>query len=174
MSVPPPPSVTNRLEEMFDAVSELGEQPHVAAAFELACDALQRLLPSEVVGAALYHIDSDELRFVTARGPGLQFLPDAPVARRDLLSDGACDHGTIISGSAAQRSWVGATSDEASALMCPIAHEGHLLGLLVLTDPHGATGFTSHDLDLVRYVAAQLGSFIHEQRHRSSSATPAF
>ena len=49
VSVPPPEHLT-RLESVFEALSELPEQPHVAAAFELACDALQAELPAQAHG----------------------------------------------------------------------------------------------------------------------------
>ena len=173
VTLPPPAAVTNRLEAMFEALSELGSQPHVAAAFALACDALLSQLPCCAVGAGLYHIDSDELQFVTTRGPSRELLPDAPVPRRDFLPDGACEQAVIVRGAASRRSWIGGTCDHATALVCPIIHDGQLLGLLVLTDRNGTTALSPHDVELVRYVASQLAGFIHEQRHRSVPAATA-
>lgn len=169
LSSPPPANVTTRLEAMFDALSDLSAQPHVAAAFELACDALQVLLPTDLVGAGLYHIDTDEFRFVTARGLARELLPSAAVARRGCLSDVAHEQAVVLAG-AASSCCLGEALADASLLLCPVTCESNLLGVLVLGDTTGAAVFTKHDLELARYVAEQLGSFIHEQRHRSVHA----
>jgi hypothetical protein len=163
ISSPPPAHVTVRLETVFEALSELAFQPHVAAALELACDALEAELPTESLAAGLYDIDADEIRFVAARGLGADLLRGTALQRSRCVGGFVGSSGIITSG-ADGAAWIGSGDRESTVLLCPIHHDAALLGLIALADPLCAAEFNRHDLDLVRYVSAQLADFIHMHR----------
>jgi len=165
-SIPPPDHVVRRLEDVFEALAELSHQPHVAAAFELACDTLQAELPTETVVAGLYDIDADELRFLAARGVEHDLVRGTSMPRALCLVGGAAEHGIITHGGADGADWLGAGGEDSTILLCPILHDGHLLGVIALADPLCTAQFSRHDLELVAYVAGQLAGFIQAQRHR--------
>ena len=169
-SHPPPDHVTTRLEGVFEALSELSFQPHVAAALELACDALQAELPTEAVAAGLHDIDANEIRFVTARGVGEASLRGTAMPRARCLVGYAAEQAIIIPGATEGIDWIGGNGPESTVLLCPILHDTHLLGLLALADPLCSAGFGPYDLEVVRYVADQLAGFIHEHRAAYASA----
>ncbi len=166
----PPPEHETRLETMFEALSDLSFQPHVAAALELACDALQGELPTEAVAAGLYDIDADEIRFVVARGERRASLGGAAMPRARCLTGYATEGPIIIRGGRDAVDWIGSGEDGSTVLLCPILHDGNLLGVIALADPLCSATFARHDTDLVRYVAEQLASFIHAQRQKTRSA----
>jgi GAF domain-containing protein len=170
---PPPDHVMMRLESVFEALSELSLQPNVAAAFDLACEALQAELPTEAVAAGLYDIDADEVGFVAAHGVGHERLRGTALPRGRCLVGGAVEEAIVVRGDAPSAGWLGAGGADATVLLCPIRHDGHLLGVLALADPLCAAEFSHHDLELVAYVADQLAVFIQAQRLRPSTAAPA-
>jgi GAF domain len=166
VSVPPPEHLT-RLESVFEALSELPEQPHVAAAFELACDTLQAELPTQAVAAGLYDIDADQIRFVAARGAKRDALCGSAMPRARCLSGYAADEAIITGGGPDEADWIGSGEEGSTVLLCPILYDANLLGVLALADPSCTAHFSKHDMDLVRYVAEQLAGFIHAHRQRS-------
>lgn len=170
---PAPEHVMTRLESVFEALSELSFQPHVTAAFELACDTLQAELPTEAVAAGLYDIDSDEIRIVAARGLEHERLRGMVMSRERGLVGRASEQAIIISGGADGPDWLGSGSDGSTALLCPIFQDAHLLGVLALANPLCSADFNQHDLELVRYVADQLAGVIQTDRLRPSIASSA-
>ncbi|HMI91163.1 MAG TPA: GAF domain-containing protein [Polyangiales bacterium] len=165
-SRPAPDNVVRRLENVFEALSELSLQPHVAAAFDLACDTLQAELPTEAVAAGLYDIDSDEIRIVAARGAEQSALRGSAFPRASCLVGYASMEPTITSGNAHGAHWLGSGGQDSTVLLCPILHDAHLLGVLALAEPLRVERFEDHDRGLVSYVADQLASFIQTHRHR--------
>lgn len=169
-SIPPPEHLT-RLETMFEWLSELPSRPHVAGALELACEALQAELPTEAISAGLYDIDADEVRFVVARGPRSDQLCGTAVPRARCLTGYAAEGPIILGGSERNAAdWIGSGEEGSTVLLCPILHDGNLLGLIALADPLCSARFERHDTDLVRYVAEQLAEFIHAHRQRTRAA----
>jgi GAF domain-containing protein len=169
VSLPPPEHVT-RLESMFEALSELPAQPHVSAAVELASEALQAELPVEALAAGLYDIDVDEIRFVAANGARCDSLRGTAMPRARCLVGFSAEEAIITSGGPSGAAWIGSGEDGSTVLLCPVLHDGNLLGLLALADPLCAASFSRHDIELVRYVAEQLAAFVHAQRQRSRAA----
>lgn len=167
VSIPPPDHVTIRLEAVFESLSELAFQSDIAAALELACETLQAELPSEALAAGLYDIDADQMRFVVARGVGSDLLAGTAIPRARCLVGYAADAAVIARGGAGGVDWIGQGEPGSTVLLCPILHDGNLLGVLALADPLCAAEFSRHDLDLVRYVAEQLAGFIHAHRQRT-------
>ena len=60
--------------------------------------------------------------------------------------------------------WLGSGEQGAEVLLCPIASDDHLFGVLAVADCLCTDRFASHDLELVSYVASQLASFIQTLR----------
>jgi GAF domain-containing protein len=163
---PPPDHVVTRLERVFEALSDLSAQPSTAAALDLACDALQAELPTGTVAAGLYDIDCDEIRIVAARGPDHERLHGAVMPRGRCLVGYAAESAIIANGGSYGADWLGCSGEDATVLLCPIHHDTTLLGLLALADPLCTARFDQYDLELVGYVANQLGAFIHAHRHQ--------
>jgi len=171
-SRPAPDHVVSRLENVFEALSELSFQPHVAAALDLACDTLQAELPAGAVAAGLYDIDSDEIRIVAARGAEHDALRGSAFPRASCLVGYASMQPTITSGDAHGAHWLGSGGQDSTVLLCPILHDAHLLGVLALAEPLCVARFEDHDRELVSYVADQLASFIQAHRHRPPACAP--
>lgn len=169
---PTPDHVMNRLESVFEALSELSFQPHLAAAFDLACDTLQAELPAEAVAAGLYDIDRDEIRFVVARGVNSDQLRNSAIPRTRCLAGHTAAAAVILRGETSGAGWLGAGADGSSVLLCPIVRDAHLLGVIALADPLCAAQFSDHDLELVAYVADQLATVIQNHRHRATTLAP--
>lgn len=167
-----PDHVVMRLEYLFEALAELSSQPDIAAALDLACDALQAELPTEAVAAGLYDINSDEIRIVAARGLARELLCGTVMSRERCFVGHVGEHAIIASGQAGGADWVGAGEEGSTVLLCPIHHESNLLGVLALADPLCTAQFSHDDLELVSYVAGQLVAFIQAQRMRPSIAAP--
>lgn len=167
-----PDDVMVRLESAFDAMSELPFQPDVTSALDLACDTLRSELPSGAVAAGLYNINADEIRIVSARGMEQDLLRGAIMTRAECFAGRTADAPFVISGGRGGADWLGCGDDEAQVLVCPIACDGHLLGVLAVADPICVDRFADHDLELVSYVANQLAGFIQTLRQRPSIPAP--
>jgi GAF domain-containing protein len=170
---PAPDHLMVQLEGVFEALSELPFQPDVSAALNLACDALQAELPSGAVAAGLYDINADEIRIVTARGMEHDLLRGLIMTRDRCFVGRAADAPFVLSSEPGGADWLGSGDEGAQALLCPIACDGHLLGVLAVADPTCIDRFSDHDMELVSYVAGQLASFIQALRQRPSIPAPA-
>jgi GAF domain-containing protein len=169
----PPDHVVMRLEGVFEALSDLSAQPHIAAALDLACDALQAELPTAVMAAGLYDIDSDEVRIVAARGAEHELLCGAAMPRARCLVGYATEGAVIAAGDAHGSDWLGGGGQDTTVLLCPIRKDANLLGVLALAEPLRADDFDHYDLELVGYVADRLSSFIQAHRHSALAQNPA-
>jgi GAF domain-containing protein len=166
-TLPTPDHVVARLETVFEALSELSGQPDVASALDLACDTLQAELPAAAVAAGLYDIDADEVRIVAARGLEHERLRGTAMPRTRCFAGHALHEPIVASGGPGGADWLGPGEEGSRVLLSPIAHDGHLLGVLALADPLCAAHFNPDDLELVSYVAGQLATFM--QHHRQGA-----
>lgn len=169
---PTPDYITSRLETVFDALSELPLQNGVAAALELACESLSSELPTAALAAGLYDINCDEVRIVAARGPERDLLRGTVLSRESCLLGYAAEEAVIVRGDARGADWLGSGDADSTVLLCPIVHDGHLLGVIALAEPLCAAVFSHHDRELVSYVARQLAAFIQTERLRPSLPAP--
>jgi len=167
----PPAHDTARLENVFVALSELAQQPHTAAALELACDTVAGELPSEALAAGLYDIDTDEIRFVVARGVGDDLLRGTALPRAQCLVGYAAEGALITRADEAGADWLGSGASETPVLLCPILSETSLMGVLALSGPQGKPGFDAGDVELLEYIAQQLATFIQSQWRRANAPT---
>jgi GAF domain-containing protein len=167
---PAPAHVENRLEDVFDALADLSLQPNIATALELASDVLESELPTATLAAALHDIDTDEMRFVVARGSGHETLKGTAMPLADCLVGPSAYELVLTDGGPQGAAWIAPEGAQSPVLLCPILHDRHLLGLLALADPICSAQFGDHDVELVRYVSGQLGSVIHELRQRPPAA----
>lgn len=163
---PTPDHVMLRLENVFEAMSELPSQPHIAGALGLACDTLQAELPTQAAAAGLYDIDCDEIHIVAVRGEQHERLRGTRIPRTRCLVGAAAVEGIITRADAPGADWV-CGGEGSSVLLCPILHDANLLGVLALGDPLCTAQFDHNDLELVGYVAHQLSAFIQAHRHRA-------
>jgi GAF domain-containing protein len=168
----PPDHVVQRLESVFEALSELQLQPSVSAALDFACNVLQAELPSEAVAAGLYDINADEVRIVAARGMEDDLLRGTFMSRERCFVARPPEEAFVISGGPGAADWLGSGEEGAEVLLCPIVCDANLLGVLAVADPLCAARFIDHDVALVRYVADQLSAFIQAERHRPSIPAP--
>ena len=168
-----PDCVMMRLENVFEALSELAFQPDITAALELACETLQAELPTEALAAGLYDINTDEIRIAAARGLEHDLVRGLVMPRRQCFAGHAAREPLVLDGGAQGVDWLGAGETGSTVLLCPILHDAHLLGVIGLADPLCAAYFSQDDLELVTYVANQLASFIQECRMRPSIIPPA-
>jgi hypothetical protein len=169
-SIPPPAHVTLRLETVFEELSELALQPHIAAALDLACDTLQAELPTEAIAAGLYDIDNDEIRIVAARGLGHELSHGFAMPRARCFAGQAAERAIITTGNPDGVDWLGRGGEGSTVLLCPILHDAHLLGMIALADPLCSAEFNHHDIELVAYVAGQLAEFVQAFRQRARAA----
>jgi len=168
---PPPPHVESRLEEVFDALAELPQQPNVGAALELASDALESELPTAAMAIALHDIDKDEMCFVVARGVAHELKGTTLPVAKCLIGHAAFDV-MQTHGSCDEAEWI-APEAESPVLLCPIRHDRILLGLLAMAEPICSAEFADHDIELLRYVCDQLAGVIHGLRSRPPQALSA-
>ena len=169
-SIRPTAPADPRLEEVFTAMSELPFQPHIAAALGLGLAALEAELPCTACAAGLHDIDSDEIRIVAAQGEGHELLRGSALPLRECVTDRAMHAPDVVDGTGVG-SLLANEGVASNVLLCPILHQEHLLGVLTLADPLCAARFEERDIELVRYVADQLASFIHEHRQRPAQAS---
>ena len=149
-------------------------QPDIAAALELACDVMQAELPAQAIAAGLYDINVDQIRVVTARGMEQDLLRGTVMSRACCFGGVGADGPFIASGSAGGADWLGSGEQGAEVLLCPIAIDTHLLGVLAIAEPLCAATFDEHDIELATYVAGQLAGFIQTQRQRPSLPAPQY
>ena len=170
---PAPDHVMHRLESVFEALSELSFQPDVGAALELACDTMQAELPSQAIAAGVYDINADEIRIVSARGMEHDLLRGIVMRRSQCFGGRVATEPFVMSGGPGGADWLGSGDEHAEVLLCPIAVDGNLLGVLAIAEPLCAATFDDHDLELASYVAGQLATFIQALRQCPSIPAPA-
>lgn len=156
-----------RLAELFEALQDLHQCRSANAALELALELLGIAIPNEASGACLYDINTDELRFVAARGReataqrGFTVPLGGGLVGEVALRDGA----TAISYQYPDETE--STFDAAydarpgmavrTLVLRPVRRDGQLLGVLQLINRQGnERAFTRGDLNLVNYVGTRL------------------
>ncbi|HEX2676469.1 MAG TPA: GAF domain-containing protein [Polyangiales bacterium] len=153
-----------RLERVFEALTDLPFRSDVAAAFELACDALQDELPSEALIAGVYDIDADEIRVTSARGAEADLLRGMLLSRERCFLGRTHEEPFVIEAV----DWIGSGEPGGQVLLCPIVHDGNLLGVLAMADPLCVAQLGEHDVELVQYIAERLAVFMQALRERPS------
>lgn len=165
----------DRLALVFE---ELHELPHLRTAAE-GLDFVIRLLaqtvPTAAASACLYDINTDELRFVAATGPGADALRGTAISRSLGLLGHACHiegRPLVVSDVRAHPNYNAASDareglEVSDMLLRAVVREGHLLGLLQLVNRQTGA-FSSNDVAVVNYVAEQLAEFLHSVRVRPS------
>lgn len=167
-----PDHIVRRLENVFESLSDLAFQSNVSGALDLACDTLQAELPTAAVAAGLYDINADQIRIVSARGLEQELVRGTVLSRARCMSGYAAEEAIVVSGETGGADWLGTADQGSTVLLCPILHDANLLGVLALAEPLCADNFDSHDLELVAYVAGQLGDFIQSRRLIPSLPAP--
>ena len=171
----PEPEEDERLAEAFEELQDLPHLGSAAEALGLGIGLLGRLLPTEAASAAIYDINSDEMRFVVVTGPGAEALKGQAIAR----AAGLLGQATRAEAQASVFADVmiepnynpdvdsRAGLDPRNMLLRPLVHDGHLVGILQLINRAQEAAFSGQDVNLINYVSAQLAQFIHAKRMRS-------
>lgn len=169
-----------RLADVFEALTELPHKPNASAALSFAVELLDRCLPSEAIGACLYDINTDDMRFVAAAGVGAEQRRGTAVPSNAGLLGAAAhggDHAVAIHHVAADMRYDpeadGRPGLQArNQLLRPLVHEGHLVGILQLINRRDAESFSDPDVHLLNYVAERLSEFVYAVRMRRQSVRP--
>jgi GAF domain-containing protein len=165
---------------VFHDLAALSSLVAPVQALDLAVSVLARMVPCEAVTAALYDINTDELRFVSVYGPGADAVQGKAVPRSSgLLGQALRDElrpslfGDVLVESAFDPEVDGRPGlDARSMLLCPISNEGHLLGALQLINRTGSRVFGQGDASVLGYVAERLSEFLSVARSRQRSEPP--
>ncbi len=162
---------SDSLADAFEALHDLSFLSTPAEGLEFIVRLLGEAIPCEAQSAFLFDIDTDELRFVAGTGPEAeQRKAQAVPLAGGLLAQAARseDKTTVVEqleGTNYDPDIDGRPGLEAkNMLIRPLTHDGHLLGMLQLTNRIGQKRFSRQDLNLLRYVADQLTEFIKATR----------
>ena len=165
----------DRLASVFEALHELAHLRTPAEGLEFIVRLLETTVPAEAIAAALYDINTDELRFVALTGPGADGLRGTAIPRNQGLfgraGAGRAEHTSLVIRRVAEEPDYAASSDgrpglEArNMLLRPVVHEARLLAMLQLINR--TTGsFSAPDVHLVNYTADRLAEFLRDARAR--------
>ena len=164
----------DRLASVFEALHELAHLRTPAEALDFIVHLLETTVPAAAISACLYDINTDELRFVAATGPGAEALRGTalPVSQglfglaartqqnalviRDIAE--APNYDSRIDGRPGLRT--------ENLLLRPVIHDGNLLGMLQLINRTTGT-FSAPDVHLVNYTADRLAEFLRDARGRA-------
>ncbi|MCS6797500.1 MAG: GAF domain-containing protein [Myxococcota bacterium] len=165
-----------RLAQAFEASQDLFFLDTPRDGLEFCMRLLDELVPCEAMSGVLYDIDTDELRFTALSGPGAENRRGEAVPSGSGLFGAACRQQTplivadVRSDPRFDPGVDGRVGLEAhNAMYAPLYHQGRLLGVVQLLNRRTPDGFSVMDVNVVSYVAEQLGKFLHEQRvaHKS-------
>lgn len=170
----------DRLADVFEALTELHHKPNASAALEFAVQLLGHFIPAESSGACLYDINTDEMRFVAAAGTGAEARRGTAVSSSaGLLGEAAHggDRTLAIQNIAAEPRYDAEVDGRPglsarNQLLRPLIHEGHLVGILQLTNKRDGGGFTDGDVNVINYMAERLADFVYGVRMRRQSQRP--
>ncbi|MDH5492092.1 MAG: GAF domain-containing protein, partial [Myxococcales bacterium] len=167
-----------RLARAFEACQDLFFLESSADALEFALKLLDDLSPAEAFTGCLYDINAHEFRVVTTLGPGGEVRHgDGIPSSAGLFGEASKDlHRNLLVDDARKEPAFDPGADGRvgleilSLLYVPIAHEGHLLGMLQAINPAGGRPFTQADSDLAAYVGKQLAQYLAQRRQAASRA----
>lgn len=164
----------DRLASVFEALHDFAQLRTPAEALEFIVRLLETTVPAAAISASLYDINTDELRFVAATGPGAEKLKGTALrANRGGLFGAAVrsEHSTLVVRNMSDAPNYDAGIDGRPGLTAenlvlrPVLHDGNLLAMLQLINRTGGT-FSAPDVHLVNYTADRLAEFLNEARLR--------
>jgi hypothetical protein len=169
----PPFEGDERLTTVFEALHELAHLRTAAEGLEFAVRLLGHAVPAEALSAALYDINTDELRFVAVIGKNSDAMQGRAVGRtRGLFGRAAqLDHTALVIDEMSAEPSFDAQIDgrpglaTRNALLRSVATDGRLLGMLQILNRSGS-GFTAADVHLINYVAERLAEYLRDARAR--------
>lgn len=170
----------DRLADIFEALTELHHQPNASAGLDFVMQRINEYLPCEAASGCLYDINTDEVRFVAVSGTGAETQQGAAVpSKLGLLGEAAHggDHAMAIADVAVEPKFRADVDGRAgltvrNQLLRPLIHEGHLVGILQLTNRQEHPQFLDGDINLINYAAEQLAAFIYSVRLQRRSNRP--
>jgi hypothetical protein len=164
----------DRLASVFEALHELPHKQTPHEAMELGLSVLESTVGAEAMSGCLYDINTDEMRFVAANGPGAEQKRGTALAlTAGIFSRAARDeHTALVVQHMSEAPDFDPERDgreglvAENILMRPVAHEGRLLGMLQLIN-RSSGFFSAADVHLVSYIADRLAEYLHQARTRA-------
>lgn len=161
----------DRLAHAFEACQDLFFLSSPADGLDFVVRLLREAIPSDAITAALYDINTDEIRFVALDGIGANYRKgDAIPSRVGLIGVAAHAPTPMLVGdlTADPRFDPGVDGrpelEARNMLLTSCIHEGRLLGVLQLVNRQKLPHFTSADSNVVAYVSGQLAAFLYQMR----------
>jgi hypothetical protein len=164
----------DRLSQAFEALEGLARLQTPVEGLDYVIGYLEHAMPAEAHSAALYDINTDELRFVAVSGTGADQAQGTAIPRaaglfgRALLEPGRCSAFDDVMVEPAYNPSTDSRPglDAHNMLLRPVSHDGQLLAVLQVVNCRGATTFDQGDASLLNYVADRLGEFLASARVR--------
>jgi hypothetical protein len=164
----------DRLASVFEALHELPHKQTPHEAMELGLAVLQSTVSCAAMSGCLYDINTDEMRFVAAIGPGAEQRRGTALAlTQGIFSRAARDeHSVLVVPHMSDAPDFDPERDGRDGLVSenllfrPVAHEGRLLGMLQLIN-RSSGFFTPADIQIVNYIADRLAEYLHQARTRA-------
>lgn len=164
----------DRLAAVFEALHELPHKQTPHEAMEFGLELLGATVSCAAMSGCLYDINTDEMRFVAATGPGAELRRGTALAlTQGIFSRAARDeHSTLVIHHMSEAPDFDPERDGRDGLLTenllfrPVAHEGRLLGMLQLIN-RSSGFFTAADVHLVSYIADRLAEYLHQARTRA-------
>jgi putative methionine-R-sulfoxide reductase with GAF domain len=163
----------DRLASVFEALHELALLRTPVEALDFIVKLLETTVPSAAISACLYDINTDELRFVAATGPGSETLRGTalPVSQGLFGLAARTQQNALVIPDIAEAPSYDSHIDgrpglrTENLLLRPVIHEGNLLGMLQLINRTSGS-FSAPDVHLVNYTADRLAEFLRDARGR--------
>lgn len=164
----------DRLAAVFEALHELPHKQTPHEAMEFGLELLGNMVGAAAMSGCLYDINTDEMRFVAATGPGAeQRRGTALPLTQGIFSRAARDEHTALAihdmseapDFEPERDGREGLVTE-NVLFRPVAHEGRLLGMLQLIN-RSSGFFSPADVHLISYIADRLAEYLHHARTRA-------
>lgn len=169
----PPHEADERLATVFEALHELSHLRTPAEGLDFTVRLLGQVMPAEALSAALYDINTDELRFVAVTGKSAAAMKGKAVGRTHGLFGRATelDHSALVIDDVEAELGFDAKIDSRpglatrNVLLRSVACDGRLLGMLQVLNRSGS-GFSAADVHLINYVADRLAEYLRDARAR--------
>jgi GAF domain-containing protein len=169
-----PTEPDDRLAAVFEALHELPHKQTPHEAMEFGLELLGNMVGAAAMSGCLYDINTDEMRFVAATGPGAEQRRGTALALNDgIFSRAARDeHTALVVHDMSEAPDFDPERDGREGLVAenllfrPVAHEGRLLGMLQLIN-RSSGFFSAADVHLISYIADRLAEYLHHARTRA-------
>lgn len=164
----------DKLTKVFEALHNLTFLNNAAEGMEFVINLLQDAIVCEAASGCIYDINTHELRFVVASGPGGAERKGRgiPLDKGLLGYSARQDETTKLFANLEKNPYFDPEIDARtglaakSMLLRPLVLDSHLLGIIQLINRKDLPEFTAEDSSLVTYVAKQLTEFIGRSRLR--------